>query len=115
MMNEYIILESLSKILIGQWSSAVVFFNIGLSHLIQCHLPLPAHPNVKLFISHCGLLSTQEAIYHGKPVLGLPVFGDQPRNADKLKNQGIGRMLVWEDLTEDILLKEITELMTNPR
>lgn len=74
-----------------------------------------AHPNVKLFISHCGLLSTQEAIYHGKPVLGLPVYGDQPRNALQLQDKGMGRALVWEDLTEDLLQETIEDLIENPR
>lgn len=36
-----------------------------------------AHPNVKLFITHGGLLGTTEAIVEGVPVLGLPIFGDQ--------------------------------------
>lgn len=38
---------------------------------------LLANPKVKLFISHCGLLSTQEAIWYGVPILGVPVFVDQ--------------------------------------
>ncbi|KAK8724674.1 hypothetical protein OTU49_011203, partial [Cherax quadricarinatus] len=39
-----------------------------------------AHNNVKVFITHGGLLSMQEAIYHATPLLALPLFGDQPKN-----------------------------------
>ena len=42
------------------------------------------HPNLRLFISHGGLLGTQEAIYHSVPLLGLPVVNDQLRNMVKL-------------------------------
>ena len=47
----------------------------------MAHPSPPAHPNVKVFISHCGMLGTQEALYAGTPMLGLPIFGDQPKNA----------------------------------
>lgn len=36
-----------------------------------------ADDRTKLFISHAGGLSTQEATWYGKPVLALPVMIDQ--------------------------------------
>lgn len=36
-----------------------------------------AHDNVKLFVTHGGLLSCIESIYRGKPVVGIPIFADQ--------------------------------------
>ncbi|XP_045530280.1 UDP-glycosyltransferase UGT5-like [Pieris brassicae] len=40
-----------------------------------------AHPNVKIFITHGGLLSTMESLHYGIPILTIPVFADQPHNA----------------------------------
>lgn len=36
-----------------------------------------AHENVKLFVTHGGLLSLIETIVKAKPVVGIPIFGDQ--------------------------------------
>lgn len=36
-----------------------------------------AHKNVKLFVTHGGLLSCTESILRGKPIVGIPIFGDQ--------------------------------------
>ncbi|XP_018027156.1 UDP-glycosyltransferase UGT5 [Hyalella azteca] len=73
-----------------------------------------AHPNVKVFISHCGLLGSLEALHLGTPILGLPVFADQPKNAKLHEVMGIGRKISWPDLTEQLLIDTIEELITNP-
>ncbi|XP_048003420.1 UDP-glucosyltransferase 2-like isoform X2 [Leguminivora glycinivorella] len=49
-----------------------------------------AHRNIKLFITHAGLLSIIEAVHHGIPVLSVPVFGDQPMNAERTVTAGFG-------------------------
>ncbi|XP_008470291.1 UDP-glucuronosyltransferase 2B31-like [Diaphorina citri] len=60
-----------------------------------------AHPNMKLFISHGGLLGITEAVYEGIPVLGIPVFGDQWANIKKLESLKAGKLLPYLEITEE--------------
>ncbi|KAJ3642499.1 hypothetical protein Zmor_025270 [Zophobas morio] len=74
-----------------------------------------AHPNVKLFITHGGLLSTTEAVYHGVPVLAIPIFGDQTINAKLAENNVYGLVLPYEEISEQSLQNKIQEILKNPR
>ena len=38
---------------------------------------LAAHPNVKVFVTHCGMHGVIESLTFGVPMVGIPVFGDQ--------------------------------------
>ena len=62
-----------------------------------------------------GLFSNQEAVYHGVPFIGLPVFIDQPINVRKAEKDGYAIHLSWTTLTEQILYDAIQEILTNPR
>lgn len=86
--------------------------------IIQAWMPqndILAHPNTKLFISHCGLLSTQESLWYGVPILGLPIFGDQPQNIFRLKELGVGESLSIQDFTENELYDAIRNTLENPK
>lgn len=72
-------------------------------------------PRLRLFITHGGLLSTMESAYHGVPVLGMPVFGDQQSNMVAVEREGWGRVLLWEQLTPSALEDMINHVMTSPR
>ncbi|XP_031349003.1 UDP-glucuronosyltransferase 2B15-like isoform X2 [Photinus pyralis] len=72
------------------------------------------HPNVKLFITHGGLLSTIEAVYHGVPILGIPVFGDQETNLASVVKGGYGLSVHYNELSEDALSFALEELLKNP-
>ncbi|XP_069945338.1 UDP-glucosyltransferase 2-like isoform X2 [Cherax quadricarinatus] len=71
-------------------------------------------PGVKVFMSHGGLLSTQEAMYHATPILALPIFADQPRNAQNIASKGIGLYLNWHELSVDRIITTIQEIINNP-
>ncbi|CAH1101266.1 unnamed protein product [Psylliodes chrysocephalus] len=74
-----------------------------------------AHPNTKLFITHAGLLSLTETIYIGVPVLAMPVIGDQKLNAARAELLGIGKSLLFSDLTEESFGSVLNELLTNSK
>lgn len=73
-----------------------------------------AHPRVKLFITHGGLLGTQEGIHHGVPMLGIPIYGDQHINTDRAALQGNAIKLQFSNVTVESLRWAISELMHNP-
>uniref|UniRef100_T1GPS3 UDP-glucuronosyltransferase n=1 Tax=Megaselia scalaris TaxID=36166 RepID=T1GPS3_MEGSC len=74
-----------------------------------------AHPNVKAFITHGGLLSTTETIYHGVPVIGIPMFGDQFLNMAQAEKGGYGIMADYNLLSVDYLKGIIEEMMSNEK
>lgn len=72
------------------------------------------HRNTKVFVSQGGLLSVHEAKYHGIPLVVLPLYGDQPRNAWAVEDGGYGVHLSWGDVTEESFRESILEVATNP-
>lgn len=75
---------------------------------------LLAHPNLKLFITHSGLLSTQEAIWHGVPIIGFPVFADQNQNINYCVKMGVAKKLSIAEIKSNDLVEAIRQLMTDP-
>lgn len=72
-----------------------------------------AHPNVVLFICHGGMFGTMEALYHGVPLLSIPFFGDQFRNAIRIEASGHGKFIQHRDITAKTFSKAINEITSN--
>ncbi|XP_038562116.1 UDP-glucuronosyltransferase 2C1-like [Micropterus salmoides] len=65
--------------------------NLGNNTLMVNWLPqkdLLGHPRTRVFVTHGGTNGVQEAIYHGVPVVGLPLFYDQPDNLSRIRAKG---------------------------
>jgi glucuronosyltransferase len=72
-----------------------------------------AHPNVVLFITHGGMFGTQEGQHRGVPMLFVPFFGDQHRNAMKVRLSGAGLVLNFKDVTKIALSRKLNEMLLN--
>lgn len=75
---------------------------------------LLAHKNVKLFITHSGNNGQYEALFHGVPMIGFPLFGDQEYNAARLRNKGFGIPMNIYRFTSAELSGNIREVLANP-
>ncbi|XP_055841744.1 UDP-glycosyltransferase UGT5-like [Episyrphus balteatus] len=71
------------------------------------------HPNVKLFITHGGLGSVVESQYHGVPMVGIPILGDQPSNMKVVEKLGFGLSVDFITLTEADFSNKISEVLSN--
>lgn len=72
------------------------------------------HPNVKLFISHGGLLGTQEAVACGTPMLTIPLYADQALNAKAMSDRGVARVLTLKNINVDTWRESIFDILNNP-
>ncbi|KAK7863669.1 hypothetical protein R5R35_006195 [Gryllus longicercus] len=84
--------------------------NVRLGKWLPQH-DILAHPNVKLFITHGGLMSIQEATYFGVPMIAIPVMGDQKFNALHAQNNGYALVLEIRNITDKSLDWAINEIL----
>lgn len=76
---------------------------------------LSGHPKIKAFVTHGGLLSMFETVYHGVPIVSIPVFCDHDANAAKAEVDGYAKILDLQYLTSEKLYKAIKEVIDEPK
>ncbi|KAJ9601566.1 hypothetical protein L9F63_000309, partial [Diploptera punctata] len=74
-----------------------------------------AHPNVRVFMSHGGQMSTLEAIDRGVPMIGIPFFGDQFVNVARATAAGIGVTLEFRNISAESVTWALREVLDNPK
>lgn len=72
---------------------------------------LLGHPQTKVFVAHGGTNGVQEAIYHGVPVLGIPLFFDQYDNLIRLQERGAGKILQLPDVNGYSFERDLKEVL----
>ncbi|KAG7256225.1 hypothetical protein CRUP_035853 [Coryphaenoides rupestris] len=91
--------------------------NLANNTLLLDWLPqndLLGHPKTRAFVSHGGTNGLYEAIYHGVPVLGLPLLFDQFDNLIRLKRRGAARVAEAASLTAEDFLEALRDTLENP-
>ncbi|XP_045073601.1 UDP-glucuronosyltransferase 2A1-like [Coregonus clupeaformis] len=76
---------------------------------------LLGHPKTKLFVAHGGTNGLHEAIYHGIPVVGLPLFSDQYDNLLCLKERRGAKLLSLATVDKNNnFLEALQEVLDEP-
>uniref|UniRef100_A0A671FC73 UDP-glucuronosyltransferase n=1 Tax=Rhinolophus ferrumequinum TaxID=59479 RepID=A0A671FC73_RHIFE len=75
---------------------------------------LLGHPKAKAFITHGGTNGIYEAIYHGVPMVGVPMFADQPDNIAHMKAKGAAVEVNINTMTSADLLSALRTVIDDP-
>lgn len=82
--------------------------------LIHHYVPqIPLLKRASLFISHCGAASVSEAIYHGVPIMGIPLDVDQLVQAHFIEERGIGRCLNADRTNQEEVSQTLRFMLTH--
>ncbi|KAL3108487.1 hypothetical protein niasHT_015409 [Heterodera trifolii] len=77
---------------------------------------LLAHHRTRLLITNGGAHSLMEAIHWGVPLLGIPLYGSNRRNLEKVEQRGIGILLEkGEAANAHSLLRAIRRVLNCPK
>ncbi|XP_063335054.1 UDP-glucuronosyltransferase 2A2-like isoform X2 [Pelmatolapia mariae] len=75
---------------------------------------LLGHPKTKAFVTHGGTNGLYEAVFHGVPLVGVPLFGDQPDNLARMSRLGTAIVLDFNHLTAEELAEALHVVINQP-
>ena len=78
-------------------------------------ITISADPRTKLFISHAGINSINEASFHGVPLILIPLFHDQLQNSVVAREHGIGLLIRKSEFSSKRLTESIYNILGNKK
>lgn len=112
----YNVLSKVNQNVVWKWEDSSNYPGNSKNIFYRNWLPqddILAHKNVKLFVTHGGKGSIVESQFHGVPMIGLPVFGDQPANIKVMVKDGYGLELDHLTMSEDDFKRTLVEIFNN--
>ncbi|XP_035853644.1 UDP-glucuronosyltransferase 1-2-like [Sander lucioperca] len=91
--------------------------NLGNNTLLVKWMPqndLLGHPKIKAFVAHGGTNGIYESIFHGVPIVGIPLLFDQFENCLRLEARGAAKVMDATKLTRQNFLEALQEVIHNP-
>ncbi|KAJ8032813.1 UDP-glucuronosyltransferase 2C1 [Holothuria leucospilota] len=91
---------------------------VGENTLLRKWIPqndLLGHPNTRAMVYHCGNNGAFEALYHGVPIIAVPVFADQTDVAYRIMSNGMGVVVETTTLTNESMFRAVSEVINNPK
>ncbi|XP_037836936.1 UDP-glucuronosyltransferase 2A3-like isoform X2 [Kryptolebias marmoratus] len=91
--------------------------NLGNNTLLVKWMPqndLLGHPKIKAFVAHGGNNGIYESIYHGVPIISIPLMFDQFENALRLEVRGAAKLVDVAKLTRQNFLEAVREVLNDP-
>jgi glucuronosyltransferase len=73
------------------------------------------HPNVRVFITHGGLMGVQEAVYAGVPMVGIPLFADQEVNIRNCMAKGTAVIVLYDFVTKERISSALRTVLSDTR
>lgn len=88
--------------------------NVRVESWVASQIGVLAHPNVRVFVTHCGVNSVHESLYAGTPIVGVPMLADQRDMAMRVEDAGVGLCLDKQHMTAAALRQAIHRVLHEP-
>ncbi|MER6119395.1 macrolide family glycosyltransferase [Streptomyces sp. NPDC001743] len=96
---------------IGDHIDAAELGTLPANFEVKRHVPqLDVLSHAQVFLTHGGMNSTMESLYHGVPMVVIPQMSEQRANGLRVDELGLGRHLAKDDVTPQSLREAVVKV-----